>query len=260
MKYAELFNGGQDNRNTVLVTATTTTADYKKTVTKALVAMVKAGDCKAGEMKEHALKITGRDIKSNFSSIYELVAVFTAVIDQKIEITEEEFDSMESSKLALLSPFLSKPELADLIPDAVDKAKNGTAKDIRELKPDVEKKEPKAVKEIREKFEAAEKQLEEAKEREKAFRVPCQFAVTDLMDPSHPLLTSPQVQARILGDSAKAADFHAVFMLKFAAKILRDNPGIAEMVGAQCGSEVGEIFEALTRTATAPEERAAIPA
>jgi hypothetical protein len=129
--YAAILGLTPEHRAQFLRDSTVTTGDVKKTVAKTLAAMIAANDCPAGKIREKAKEITGKDIRENFQSIYELLAVFQAVIAGEIDITEEEFEAMESSKLALLSPFLSKDELKPLLAEAVELAKNGTAAAIR---------------------------------------------------------------------------------------------------------------------------------
>lgn len=163
--YAAILELTPQGRADFLIVSTGPVGDIKKPVVKTLAAMIDAGDCQQGKLRETALEITGKDIKKDFQSIYELLAVFQAVIAGSIGITEAEFDEMESSKLALLSPFLSKDELKPLLDQAVELAKNGTAKDIRDLKPKGEPKESKAMKEMRERAEHAEGEAARAEER-----------------------------------------------------------------------------------------------
>ncbi len=167
---------------TSVATLNTSKGELQKLAAKLLVSMAGAGDCKKGDYRKHAMKITGADIREEMQDIYGLIAVFDAVLADEIEITEEEFDSMESSKLALLSPFLSKDELKPFMDKATEAAKTGTAKDIRALK-------PKPKKEKDEEPEAA---------------IPFGFIATDIGS-DDPLVNSAQFKARMQADFAKAA-------------------------------------------------------
>lgn len=137
----------------------------QKQVAKILAAMVSGGDCKPGDMKKHAEMITGLDIRKTLQNVYELTNVLRAVIGEEIEITLAEFDSLDASKLALLSPFLSKEELKPLLAEAVNAAKTGTAKNIRDLKGSGETYESKTVKELREKLKHSEARAKAAEDR-----------------------------------------------------------------------------------------------
>lgn len=161
----------------------TSKGELQKLAAKLLVSMSAAGDCKKGDYRKHAMKITGADIREEMQDIYGLIAVFDAVLAGEIEITEEEFDSMESSKLALLSPFLSKDELKPFLDKATKAAKTGTAKDIRGLKPKKDKDETEAA---------------------KPAAVPCGFVATDI-GADDPLIRSTMALNRLKADFAKAA-------------------------------------------------------
>lgn len=167
------------NAADVLVNAKT---ELQKNVAKLFVAMMAKGDCKPGDMRRHGIKITGEDIREKLQDIYGLVNVFQAVVDGTIEITEAEFDAMDSSKLALLSPFLTKDELKPNLEKAVKAAKTGTAKEIRDLKPKKDK-EP-------EKPEPAKPQGTE---------IPIGFIATDIST-SDPLVKSKQFKTRLSAD------------------------------------------------------------
>lgn len=169
-----------------LITCCETSVSRQKQVAKCLVAMVAAGDCKAREMSKYADKLTGMDIRREMQNVYELVRVFEAVIDGSIKITEEQFDSLDGAKLALLSPFLRKEELKAKLPEAVEAAKNGTAKDIRDLKPKAEKAKPES-------------------ETPKGPEIPVGFLATDITD-TDALVTSKQFKARIKSDMTRAMD------------------------------------------------------
>lgn len=106
----------------------------QKQVAKILAAMIAEGDCKLGDMRKHAFSITGLDIRKTMQNVYELTNVIRAVVANKIGILDAEFDTLDSSKLALLSPFLSKEILKPFLSEAVNTARFGTAKQIRELK------------------------------------------------------------------------------------------------------------------------------
>lgn len=171
---------------TSVATLNTSKGELQKLAAKLLVSMAGAGDCKKGDYRKHAMKITGADIREEMQDIYGLIAVFDAVLADEIEITEEEFDSMEPSKLALLSPFLSKDELKPFLDEATEAAKTGTAKDIRALKPKKEKdEEPEAAKPA-------------------AAAIPFGFIATDIGS-DDPLVNSAQFKARMQADFAKAA-------------------------------------------------------
>lgn len=191
--------------------------DFKKTTAKILAAMIAAKDCDESKIRETAEKITGVDIREIFQGVYELRVVFSALVSKIIDLTEDEFDSIGSSILGLLSPFIQKDELKPLLPEAVKLAKSGTAKQIRELKPKTEPKEPKAVKEQREKAEAAETKAAQAEERaaaaearakaiEETYTVKCQFAITDLKSTATPILESDQLRNRLKRDLLQAKD------------------------------------------------------
>jgi hypothetical protein len=167
------------NAADVLVTAKT---ELQKNVAKLFVAMIAAGDCQHGEMRKHGIRITGEDIREKLQDIYGLVNIFQAIVDGEIDLTEEDFDKMDSSKLALLSPFLTKDELKPNLEKAVKAAKTGTAKDIRDLKPKKDK-EP-------EKPEAAKPAGTE---------IPIGFVATDI-SPNDPLVKSKQFRARLMAD------------------------------------------------------------
>lgn len=161
--------------------------ELQKDVAKLFVAMIAAGDCQPGEMRKHGIKITGEDIRETLQDVYGLVNVFQAVVDGTIEISEEEFDKMDQSKLALLSPFLTKPELKDKLEDAVKAAKTGTAKDIRNLKP------------------KAEKAAEPAAEKPQGTEIPVGFVATDIA-PGEALVKSRQFRARLMADFTNAIE------------------------------------------------------
>jgi hypothetical protein len=138
-------------------------------VAKILVAMVAEGDCKWGEMREHAAMITdGKDIRKDLQSVYELVKVLHAVLANEIEISLAEFDSMKSSMLALLAPFLTKEELKPHLARAVEIAKTGTANMLRDLKRPDGIRESKRMMELREKLTQCEARAIMAEARAKA--------------------------------------------------------------------------------------------
>lgn len=163
----------------------------QKHVAKLFVAMIAAGECAAGEMRKHGILLTGKDIRENLQDVYGLTNVFSEVIAGTIEISEEEFDAMDSSKLALLSTFLGEKH-RDKLPEAITAAKTGSAKDMRELKPKVQSK--------------AEKELEELKAKAPVGTpVTFGFIATDIAADA-PLVTSKQALARLKADFEKAAN------------------------------------------------------
>ena len=193
-KYAELLAASKDERETMMKTAVergivilSERTVLQKDVAKTLVAMTNSGECESGGMRKHAMKITGHDIRETLQNVYELVAVFTALEKGEIELTEEEFDKLDTSKLALLSPFLTKPELKEKLGEAVEAAKTGTAKDIRNLKP------------------KADKAADKAAEKPKGTEIPVGFMATDIASDA-PLVSSGQFKARIKADLQRAMD------------------------------------------------------
>lgn len=161
-------------------------AAFQKVVAKILVAMIAAGDCQPGDMKGHAEKIAKCDIREQMQDTYPLVKVFTAILAGAIDMTEEDFDTLDASKLALLGPFLTKPELKEKLGEAVQAAKTGTAKDIRELKPKADKKkadEPPAP----------------------GATIPVGFAATDI-GAGDALVKSKQVLIRLMEDFKRAQE------------------------------------------------------
>ncbi|RYD38124.1 MAG: hypothetical protein EOP85_17160, partial [Verrucomicrobiaceae bacterium] len=211
--YASMISATPEARKEILKISTgttSTTGDYKKSTAKVLTAMIIAGDCEESKIRESAEKITGVDIRDIYQGIYELRVVFSALVKKEIDLTEDEFDSIGSSILALLSPFIQKDELKPLLAEAVKLAKSGTAKQIRDLKPKGEVKEPKAVREMREKFEAEAGKTAAAEERaaaaekrakdiESRYTVKCAFAITDI-EQGDAVLTSDQLRNRIKAD------------------------------------------------------------
>lgn len=188
----------------------------QKHVAKCLVSMIQSGDCADGEMSKHAKQITKMDIRTNLQSVYQLVAVFTAIVRGQIDLTEADFDTLDTSKLALLSPFLADPDLrAEKLPEAVAALKNGaTAKEIRELQGKV-KTEPKAVKELREKLEQAEGRAAAAEDREsKLVGIEFGFIATDISK-TDPLLKSKQAGERMKRDLAAAMNANDKGTLEF---------------------------------------------
>ena len=194
-QYAELFAASKDERETELknsIDRSITLADSKtvlqKLVAKLLVAMTNAGEIGSGDMRKQAQKITGHDIRETLQNVYELVNVFAAIEKGEIELTEEDFDKLDTSKLALLSPFLTKPDLKEKLGEAVEKAKIGTAKDIRELKP---------------KSDKGDKKTED--EKPKGTEIPIGFVATDITA-TDPLVKSAQFKARLRTDFARAIE------------------------------------------------------
>lgn len=194
--YLTLTKLTSDERNAELVMsfhrAVVLTDEKKilqKNVAKQLVAMVSCGDCESGKLRSHAMKITGKDIRETLQDIYGLVNVFQAVIDGDIEITEEEYDTLDQAKLALLSPFIgpdAKPELKEKLAEAVQAVKTGTAKDIRNLKPKRDK--------------------EAATEADKpGATLAVGFLATDILA-TEPLVKSRQFKARLNADFANAME------------------------------------------------------
>lgn len=192
--YQTLLDLTTEERNSELdksyhraVVLTDAKADLQKSVAKLFVAMIASGDCKPGEMRKHGILITKEDIREKLQDVYGLVNVFQAVVDGTIEITEAEYDEMDQSKLALLSPFLTKPELKDKLGDAVKAAKTGTAKDIRALKP------------------KKEKDADPAVEKPKGTEIPVGFVATDI-SPQDALVKSKQFRARLMADFKRAIE------------------------------------------------------
>lgn len=127
---------------------------YQKHVAKQLFAKIEAGNCSPGEKSKYAKKVVaqyvesdlqgehkeallyGKDIRRELQNVYELLIVYTEIKKNTIALTEEDFDRIGASILALLSPFISKSKYADKLNFAVELAKeeNGAAKKIRELK------------------------------------------------------------------------------------------------------------------------------
>lgn len=189
----------------------------KKGASKILAALIIAGDCQESEIRDTAKEITQQDIRDVLQGVYELRVVFAAIVAKTIDLSEEDFDKIEHSKLALLSPFIQDPKYADKLVEAVEMLKTGTtATKLRELK-GIEKKEPKAVKEQREKAEAAEAKATQAEERaaaaearakaiEETYTVKCQFAITDLKSTATPILESDQLRNRLKRDLIQASD------------------------------------------------------
>jgi hypothetical protein len=192
--YAEMFAASKEERETELKNSTDrsiTLAESKtvlqKLVAKLLVAMTNAGEIGSGDMRKQAQKITGHDIRETLQNVYELVNVFAAIEKGEIELTEEDFDNLDTSKLALLSPFLTKPELKEKLGEAVEKAKTGTAKDIRELKPKADKGDSKPA------------------EKPTGTEIPIGFLATDI-GKDDPLVKSAQFKARLRADFARAIE------------------------------------------------------
>lgn len=245
-QYAELFAASKDERETELknsIDRSITLADSKtvlqKLVAKLLVAMTNAGEIGTGDMRRQAQKITGHDIRETLQNVYELVNVFAAIEKGEIELTEEDFDKLDTSKLALLSPFLAKPELKEKLGEAVEKAKTGTAKDIRELKPKADKgdKKPEA-------------------DKPKGTEIPIGFVATDITA-TDPLVNSKQFKARIKSDFQRAMDsagdetiddmkdyFGKAFVT--ACQILGEDPldFLAELAGNAAKPAAGHAVEA----------------
>ncbi len=193
--YESMTSGTQESREKLLKTSTEKTGNGKKEIAKLLVAMITAGDCKPGKILEHAKSITGKDLRTNFQGVYELMSVFQAIIEKKIDMTEEEFDKLESSKIALLSPFLNKENLKEKLGEALQAVKDGkTAKEIRELKG---KSEPKPSKKVLE-LEAEIERLK-AENLKSGVIIESALVVTDI-SANAPILTSQQVKNRIRKD------------------------------------------------------------
>jgi len=151
--------------------------------------MEEKGECKKGEFKAHAKSILGRDIREVYQDVYGLINVFRAILHGEMTgLAEADFDKMDSSKLALLSTFTGEKH-GHLLPQAIEAAKNGTAADMRKLKPKEPKKEP------------------EAKEPAKpeTTSIPVGFAATDI-GPADPLVLSGQVRNRPKAEFDRAED------------------------------------------------------
>lgn len=125
---------------------------YQKHIAKYLFAQIEAGNCNAGEKRRLARTVVaeyvesnlqgeyqqallfGKNIRRNLQNVYELLIVFTEIRKNTIDLTERDFDGLDASKLALLSPFISNSKYNSKLKAAVELAKRGTAKAIRELK------------------------------------------------------------------------------------------------------------------------------
>ncbi len=267
--YAAIFSATPEARKEMLkqTTGTTTTGDLKKTAAKILAAMIAAGDCEVSKIKETAEAITGTDIREIFQGVYELRVVFSTLAAKEIDLVEDEFDSIGSSILGLLSPFIQKEELKPLLPEAVALAKNGTAAQIRALKPKGEPKEPKAVKAMREKAEAAEAKATEAEARVKAaeeradkmaeaFRVEIPFYCTDIAMGA-PILTSTQVRNRIQSDVKGAIGKQDAEMITYhVEKLAAAYFGTCQLAGIDPLIAINSLVSQFAKPANKPAKKA----
>jgi hypothetical protein len=270
--YQTLLSLSKEERETELKTSTARaiamtaeSAELQKDVAKMLVAMTKSGEITDGDLAKTGKAITGEDIRRTFQNVYPLVKVFTAIVEERIAMTEAQFDKGESSKLALLGPLCepdadeeAKAKLADCVA-ALTGEKPPTAKELRE-KIGGEKKEPKAVKEQRERAEKAESEAADTKKMlESVFEngtiVPVGFMATDITR-DEALATSRQFKDRIKADIMKALDngdadtleiikevFGKVFLV--ACSGLGEDPldFIAETGAANATPAKGEVIE-----------------
>jgi hypothetical protein len=204
MKQYEAMKGGTAaERNEIAMACGSAAKDSikntRKELAKVLIAMIAAGDCEAGSINAHAKEITGKDLRKDFQGVYELMGVFSAIVDGKITLTEEQFDTLEPSKLALLSPYLNVEEHKDKLEDAVDALKEGkSAKDIREIKGATEPKKPKRVIELEKELETMKAALERSGG---GTAITSALIVTDIPADA-PILTSRQVIDRLKADMA----------------------------------------------------------
>ena len=216
--YATLLSLSKEERETELKTASaraiamkSESAELQKDVAKLLVSMTKSGEITDGDLAKTGKAITGEDIRRTFQNIYPLVKVFTAIVEERIAMTEAQFDKGESSKLALLGPLCepdadeeTKAKLAECVA-ALTGENPPTAKELRELIGG-EKKEPKAVKEMRERAEKAEAEVERMKSSSpETASIPVGFAATDI-GPRDALIKSAQFKARIKSDIITALE------------------------------------------------------
>jgi hypothetical protein len=193
--YTTLLALSKDERNSDLLAAsnkaivlTDAKTELQKLTAKILVAMIAALECKAGDISKHAFSICKVDIREKMQDVYALVNVFQGVIDGTVAITEDEYDTMDSAKLALLAPFMPGGKHEAHVEAAVEAAKNGTAKQIRDLKG------PKAPTKAEKEVEKLQKQLIEVG-----------FIATDIASDA-PLVTSTQALLRMKADFVKAAE------------------------------------------------------
>jgi|GEM_PF-4028266 len=109
----------------------------RKEVGKALAVMELAGDTGSLDLKTY---MAARDIDlGSMPNIYEFARVARAVLKEEIEMTEEEFDKANKSKIEILSRFF-KEENQHKLGEAVEKVKqDATAKEIRGLLPKKQK-------------------------------------------------------------------------------------------------------------------------
>lgn len=270
--YANLLALTKGERETELKTASdraiavkSETAELQKDVSKVLVAMTKSGEITDGDLAKTGKSITGEDIRRTFQNIYPLVKVFTAIVEERIAMTEAQFDKGESSKLALLGPLCepdaneaTKAKLAECV-EALTGEKPPTAKELREMIGG-EKKEPKAVKEQRERAEKAEKETAETKEMlksvfENGTIVPVGFMATDI-GKDDPLVNSKQFKDRIKADMVLACDtqngdaveamldtFGQMFMVACAALDTDPLDFVAEYTAGKAKRAAGKVVD-----------------
>lgn len=209
--YQTLLDSTTEERNAEMkrsfnkaVVLTDAKNDLQKMVAKLFVAMIAAQDCLPGEMRKHGILITGEDIREKLQDIYGLVNVFQAVVDGIIPMTEEEYDKCDSSKLALVSPFLTKDELKPMLAQAVELAKTGTAKQIRDLKPKEPTKAEKEIEGLKTQLADSQKSEKEAVEAAKGTPITFGFIATDIK-PGEALVNSKQFRNRLTSDYENAA-------------------------------------------------------
>lgn len=169
----------------------------QKHLGKLLSAMTTCGEITSGGLAKQAKKLTGKDIRKDLQDVYALVNIFDAIVADQIDLSEEDYDSMDSSKLALLATFLGDKH-KDKLPQAIEAAKTGTAKAMRDLKPKEPSKDKARIKEL----EAA------AAERETAARgtpITFGFIATDI-GLTDPLVDSKQWKTRLREDFIRAVE------------------------------------------------------
>lgn len=168
-----------------------TATSRQKTLAKILVAMLAANDCDEKSLKDYAAKACGCDIRTELQGVYQLVIVFGAIVDARVNLTEAEFDEMEGSKLALIATFLKKDsKLGEHAEGALEKLRNGaTAQELRDFRKEVNP--SKSRKEVGESGKQG---------------VPVAFAITDI-GVADPILESDMLRKKIRHDALIA--YHA---------------------------------------------------
>jgi hypothetical protein len=159
----------------------------EKHIAKLLTAMIASKECEPGKLREKSMALTGKDIKSTLQSVYGLTNVFGEIVNNPdFGLTEEEFDTLDKSKVDQLSTFLGEKN-RHLLDEAIELARNGTVKEMRDLKPKKDK---------------AEKDEPAAKPA--AQPIAFGFIATDI-GPDAPLVTSVQAMNRLKADFERAS-------------------------------------------------------